>query len=130
MERREWKVVKTIPERPTSDVELVFNYGSGDDALRLPWHRQELLEVIAKYANGYPKAARALNDYKREHTALVAQRDLLVSALRETIPHLDCNCYRAHGQDCVKGKVEHVLATVEQGHKEQASAASGEGREL
>lgn len=65
MERREWRVVKTIPERETSDVELHFDENRKGDALRLPWHRRELLESIAFYANGYPKVAKALNEYKQ-----------------------------------------------------------------
>lgn len=78
-EQNQWRVVKTIPERPTSDVMLQV---SDDDGIRLPWHRQELLEVIARYANGYPKATKALNNYKKQHTTLVEQQERLVETLR------------------------------------------------
>lgn len=84
-EQNVWRVVKTIPERPTSDAVLQI---SNDDGLRLPWHRQELLEVIARYANGYPKAAKALNEYKQQHSTLIAQQERLIQAAQSVVERL------------------------------------------
>jgi len=53
---REWRVVKTQPERHISDVEL---HGC-DEPLRLPWHRRGLLEQIVADHNAVPKLVRAL----------------------------------------------------------------------
>lgn len=109
-ERGEWRVIKTIPERPESDVEL---HPSNYDALRLPWHRQELLEVIVRYANGYPKAAKALNEYKKQHSTLIEQRERALEALKGVAIMLNTELEKYDSEPWAQ-RVRAVLTTIEQ----------------